>query len=117
MRMNEPHERKQYRSIPLRAHQTRTRTAQGYLPVPPAVTRLPLGKSQQSYTSRAAMPAHPDEESRLTVAPKNAVIRYTNDQGEEEWRASKQRIVFHKEPPRRRVNVLQLISVGMLLCV
>ncbi len=126
-------ERKQYHSIPLRTHQQRPqtpqeRTTEGNIAVPSDILR-PLdtrAANQRTYAAthshvpHTTLPAVPDDDRRLRRAPKSAVIRYTNDQGEEEWRQGKQRLVFHQGPPPRRFHFPRLhwlfyVGLGLVL--
>jgi hypothetical protein len=75
-----------------------------------------------SYIPREAMPRASDDDRRLSLAPKSAVVRYTNAAGEEEWRQGKQRLVFHQGPPPRRFHWPRLhwlfyVGLGLFIAV
>ncbi|HEU5378565.1 MAG TPA: hypothetical protein VFV38_24350 [Ktedonobacteraceae bacterium] len=119
-------DRKQYRSIPLRA----SKTQEGYAlrpsdtltgTVPAQQTRRTQVAKEQSYVSHRQMPALPDaDEQYAPVLSPRSTIRYTDTQGRQVIEQGKRRLVIErvKRPTSRRgFHWLLLFGGGMLLMI
>lgn len=98
-------QRPQFHSIPLRKHRA---TQERH-------TTIQTSSPKQSYVSRAAMPAMPDDDQMyVTRATPTSVRRYTDSYGREVRQQGNRRVVVKHVQARPRVPWLLHASVGML---
>lgn len=82
-----------------------------YHPVPKRSTHT---RYPGQYTGQ--QPDNDDEDGYLPQMPRSAV-RYTTIQGNPVIQQGRQRIVFHNEPPPRKIHWLFFVGVGMVIAV